>query len=68
MALSNSTNVRLSEDVKTRLNKIAVKADIKSADLIRMAVEEYLDKVETTGKITINLAEKPAAYGTKKSK
>jgi predicted DNA-binding protein len=55
MALSNSTNVRLSNDLKGRLENIAKQSGLKIADLIRMATEMYCDQIECSGKLSINI-------------
>lgn len=46
-------NVRLPDDLRVRLDRVAKNSKLKAADLIRMAVEEYCETVERTGKITI---------------
>ena len=56
MSLRSSTNVRLPDDLKSRLERVAKKSGLKAADLIRMAVEDYCDRVEGEGQITISLA------------
>lgn len=53
MGLSSSMNVRLPQALKDRLEKVASVSRLKSSDLFRMAVEQYVDHVEKTGSITI---------------
>ncbi len=55
MSMNNGMNVRLTEELRSRLQKVADKSGLKTADLIRMAVEEYCAKIESDGRITINL-------------
>jgi predicted DNA-binding protein len=55
MALNKGVSVRLPADVRTRLEKIATRSGLKAADLIRMAIEQYCDKVEEDGVLTIRV-------------
>lgn len=55
MKMSSGMNVRLTPDVRQRLENLAKQSGLKAADLIRMAVERYCDDVETKGTVTIPL-------------
>jgi predicted DNA-binding protein len=46
MAYDASINVRLSPQIKTRLEALALEFGVKSSDLIRQAVEDYVRKLE----------------------
>ena len=67
MALNNPITVRLEEEIRHRLEDAAARSGLKSADLIRMAVSEWLDRVEAAGHVHIplNLADKPTRYRAK---
>lgn len=54
MSLTTAMSVRLPDDLKKRVEKVADAARLKPSDLIRMAVEEYCNEVERSGKITIS--------------
>lgn len=70
MALKRQIPVRFNEATLARLESIAQRSGLTASDLIRRAVEEWLDHVEASGEIHIplQLAEKPARYGRQKSK
>ena len=53
--LNAATNVRLTPELRARLQRAAERSGLKAADLIRMAVEEFLDKVEEAGEMRIPL-------------
>jgi predicted transcriptional regulator len=55
MAFRAGTSVRFSEELGERLDRVAEAAGLKKADLIRMAVEEYLDHVERAGRVEIEV-------------
>jgi predicted DNA-binding protein len=48
-------NVRLTPNLKHRVQRIAADSGLKVADLIRMAVEEYCEKVEKSGEVNIKM-------------
>jgi predicted DNA-binding protein len=50
-------NVRLSPDVRGRLEKLARQSGLKASDLIRMAVEKYCAEIEEAGTVQITLRE-----------
>lgn len=55
MGLNTGINVRLDSQLKQRLQFVADQSGIKVAQLIRMAVEEYCKRIESTGQVTIFL-------------
>jgi Ribbon-helix-helix domain len=57
MAYDASINVRLSPEIKTRLETLALEFGVKSSDLIRQAVEDYVRKLE--GAEVIEFRRKP---------
>ena len=65
MALRDAISVRFDDVTKARLDALASHTGLSSADLVRRATEEFLDRVEADGHITIPVniaAEKRAAY------
>jgi hypothetical protein len=66
MALSNSISIRLDEKTRDRLEKLAEGFGVKSAVLIRQAVEEKIVKLEREK--SIPLMERPdRPYGHSQS-
>ncbi|HUB68405.1 MAG TPA: CopG family transcriptional regulator [Candidatus Methylacidiphilales bacterium] len=57
MTYDASLNVRLSPKVKARLETLALEFGVKSSDLIRQAVEDYVRKLE--GSEVIEIRRKP---------
>lgn len=53
MALNSGINVRLDPHVRARLDKIAEKSGIKASVLIRHAIDEYCERIEKSGQLTI---------------
>ena len=66
MSLANSTSIRLSEETKRRLDAIAERSGLNAADLVRIATQQYLAQIESTGSINISVGvrEERAPYGT----
>jgi predicted transcriptional regulator len=66
MGLSNGITVRLPDELRARVARVAVRAGLQPADLIRAALSDYVDRVETEGRVTITLsarvAEAPAEF------
>jgi len=61
VSFKTGMSVRLSPELRQRLERVASCSGLKAADLIRMAVEQYCNKVEEAGELTIKIvAEKPA--------
>lgn len=54
MALNNGINIRLSPDIRDRLERLAMRYGIKSSVLIRQAIIEKLDDVEHQAKVVIS--------------
>lgn len=69
MALKSAMNVRLPDELRVRLDRVANASKLKASDLVRMAVEEYCDAVEKRGTLTIpvDLSQKTAEPKPKKS-
>ena len=56
MALRDAISVRFDEVTKARLDALSEQTGLSSADLVRRAVEEFLDRVEHNGHITIPIS------------
>ena len=59
------TSVRFDDDLDGRLDKISRESGLSKADLVRRAVQEWVQKVCDDGKLTIELRETPPPYRTK---
>ncbi|AHF94922.1 hypothetical protein OPIT5_29940 [Opitutaceae bacterium TAV5] len=66
MALNNGINVRLSPELREKLEALAVRHGVKASVLIRQAIIEKLDEVEREKAIVIPARESKRASGTKK--
>ena len=53
MTLDASVPVRFPADVRVRLDAVSKKTDVGLSQLVRLAVERYLDEIDRTGQITI---------------
>jgi predicted DNA-binding protein len=53
MGLRAGMSVRFSAELSGRLERVADRAGLAKSDLIRIALEEYLDKVEREGVVQI---------------
>lgn len=64
MSLSDPIPVRFSEETDARLSRMAERSGLSKAELIRLATDDYLEKISSTGQIvqTIRLREEPAVY------
>lgn len=51
----NSISVRLEAKQKEHLQDVALKIGMKPADIIRMAINQFLDQVEREGQIVVPL-------------
>ena len=69
MYLEASVSIRLDETMAARLRKISDRTGLRPTDLIRRAVDDFLDEVETNGKLEfdIQLREKAPLYRAKKT-
>jgi hypothetical protein len=65
VSLGTPIPVRFNGDADQRLNAIAEKSGLSKAELIRIATDEFLHKVEETGEIVqrINIHQAPVRYG-----
>lgn len=59
-------SVRLPEEVRTRLERVAEASGLKAADLIRRAVEGYLAEIAQTGELRIPMSLKEEPPGQNK--
>jgi predicted DNA-binding protein len=58
--------VRFSIEVAARLNAVSKRTGIPISQLIRIATEQYLEKIESSQSVTIPLRETPASSELKK--
>lgn len=56
VSLKSGMNVRLTPELRDRLSSVAARSGLKASDLIRMAVEQYCDQVESAGVLTVSLS------------
>lgn len=63
MSKDAPVSVRFGVDITDRLDHIAAQTGIPKAELVRRATVDYLDKVESEGRITIIVREPRVAYG-----
>ena len=59
MGLANGITVRLDEETRAWLERLADQSGIKSSALIRHALQDYLDRVEKTGRLEILVGSAP---------
>ena len=59
-------SMRLSAEMRSRLDNVSSRSGLSAADLVGRALEEYLDRVEKDGSITVELREEPPPYRVKK--
>lgn len=55
MNLNSGMTIRFPAALRERLDSVAANSGLKPSDLIRMAVELYVEKARTTGRIEIPL-------------
>jgi predicted DNA-binding protein len=67
MSLKSSIPVRFTSDVNARLKAVSEKTGIPVSQLVREATEVFLRKIETDGKVVVELREEPPSYGAKKA-
>ena len=63
--LTSSVSIRFSPDVRGRLESVSERSGLEESDLIRRAVEEFLERVEKEGSVSFALKEIPLKYGKK---
>lgn len=66
MAFKDATQVRLTPELDSRLTAVAARSGLRKSDLIRRAIEEFLDRVESDGQIMINLQSPPGDGGRRR--
>lgn len=57
MRLSEPVQVRFKALVKERLKRVSDASGLSESELVRQAVDEYLDRVQKAGSITIPLGD-----------
>ena len=62
MALNEAIPVRFSSDLTTRLKAVSDRSGVAVAHLIRMATEDFLNRVEQSGRITIDVSARRRRY------
>jgi predicted DNA-binding protein len=62
VSLNSSIPVRFDQDTTDRLKAISERTGLPLSNLVRMATEQYLDKVEKTGSVNIALKESVVPY------
>lgn len=55
VALNNATQVRIPPQMERRLKSVSDRTGLPKSDLIRRAIEDYLDQVETQGCVDIQM-------------
>lgn len=53
--MKNGMNIRFEPELRERLGKVAEKSGLKVSDILRMALSQYIERVEKTGQLTINI-------------
>lgn len=53
VVMHKGTTVRLPDELRDRLARVSKASGFKASDLIRRAVEDYCEKVEKTGSISV---------------
>lgn len=66
MALNNGINVRLTPEIREKLEALAVRHGVKASVLIRQAIIEKLDEVEREKAIVIPVREEKRTAKAKK--
>lgn len=56
MSLKAAVSVRFDPAIDQRLRTLSEETGISAADLVRRATQEYLDKIESAGAITIKIS------------
>jgi predicted DNA-binding protein len=62
MALNEAIPVRFSSDITVRLKTVSDRSGVAVAHLIRMATEDFLNRVEQSGRITIDVSARRRRY------
>jgi predicted DNA-binding protein len=62
MALNEAIPVRFSSDLTVRLKAVSDRSGVAVAHLIRMATEDFLNRVEQSGRITIDVSARRRRY------
>jgi len=58
MALNEAIPVRFSSGITARLKAVSDRSGVAVAHLIRMATEDFLNRVEQSGRITIDVSDR----------
>lgn len=59
------TSVRFDDVLDADLERISRESGLSKADLVRRAVQEWLEKISREGRVTIELRETPVRYKTR---
>ena len=62
MALNEAIPVRFSSEITARLKAVSDRSGVAVAHLIRMATEDFLNRVEQSGRITIDVRDRRRRY------
>jgi len=65
VSLNSAIPVRFSADISARLKVVSRNSGIPLSHLIRIATEQYLEKIETSREVTIPLKTTPKPSGGK---
>jgi len=61
----DAIQVRLSPELRARLNRVALQAELGASEIIRRAVDSYLREAEMRGALSIPLNNSVAEYPSK---
>ena len=67
VSLNSAIPIRFSADITARLKTVSKNSGIPLSHLIRIATEQYLEKIESSRTVTIPLKEIPAAHKAKET-
>ena len=65
--LRSSISVRFDEDTAARLRRVSQKSSLTETDLIRLAVLQFLQTAEQSGKIEVDLLRDAASLSSAKA-
>ena len=64
MTLNASIPVRFSPETTERLKVVSLRSGLTLSELVRQATESYLEKIEASGNVSIDLRELPPKFTT----
>jgi hypothetical protein len=65
VSLNSAIPIRFSADITARLKTVSKNSGIPLSHLIRIATEQYLEKIESSRTVTIPLKGTPTTHKTK---